>query len=69
MMRFFAIEHILMMVVAIILMHIGKAQARKQIGDKAKHRRTLIFYLIALIIILVAIPWPIRNIGESSHWF
>jgi hypothetical protein len=67
--RFFAVEHMAGMLVAIILMHIGKAQARKPIGDKAKHRRTLIFYLLALLIILVSIPWPFRHVGIGSHWY
>ena len=66
-MRFFAIEHITMMLIAIILIHVGKAQGKKAISDKAKHRRTVIFYLIALIIILVAIPWPFRQLG--GHWY
>ena len=67
--RFFAIEHITMMLIAIILMHIGKAQARKAIPDKSKHRRTIIFYTLALLIILIAIPWPFRSIGAASNWF
>jgi hypothetical protein len=67
--RFFAIEHITMMLIAIILIHIGKVQAKKPISDKAKHKRTVIFYLIALIIILVSIPWPFREVGAGSGWF
>ena len=67
--RFFAVEHITMMLIAIILMHIGKAQARKAIPDKSKHRRTIIFYTLALLIILIAIPWPFRSIGAASHWY
>ena len=67
--RFFAIEHITMMLIAIILIHIGKVQGKKPISDRAKHKRTLIFYLLALIIILVSIPWPFRTIGAGSHWF
>lgn len=67
--RFFAIEHISMMIIAIILLHIGKAQGRKAISDRAKHRRTLVFYLLALLIILVSIPWPFRQIGAASHWY
>ena len=67
--RFFAIEHITMMVIAIILIHIGKVQGKKAISDKAKHKRTLIFYLLALIIILISIPWPFRGIGIGSHWY
>ena len=67
--RFFAVEHFAGMLVAIILLHIGKAQGKKAISDKSKHRRTLIFYLLALLIILVSIPWPFRAIGASSHWY
>jgi hypothetical protein len=57
------------MLIAIVLIHIGKAQARKPIGDKAKHRRTMIFYFIALLIILITIPWPFRAIVPWSGWY
>ncbi len=68
-MRFFAIEHLAGMLIAIVLIHIGKAQGKKAIGDKAKHRRTMIFYLVALLIILASIPWPFREIGAASGWY
>lgn len=67
--RFFAVEHTIGMLIAIVLIHIGKAQARKAIGDQAKHRRTMIFYFLALLIILVSIPWPFRAIGAWSGWY
>jgi protein-S-isoprenylcysteine O-methyltransferase Ste14 len=67
--RFFAIEHLTGMVIAIVLLHIGKAQGKKAISDSSKHRRTLIFYLLALLIILISIPWPFRQIGAGSHWY
>jgi hypothetical protein len=66
--RFFTMEHTVGMLIAIILIHVGKAQARKRISDSAKHKRTLIFYLLALLIILASIPWPFRQIGAASHW-
>jgi len=62
--RFYAVEHTLGMLIAIILLHIGKAQSRKSIGDRAKHRRTLIFYSLGLLIILISIPWPFREVGQ-----
>lgn len=65
--RFYAVEHLVGMLIAIVLLHIGKAQAKKPIGDRAKHRRTVIFYSLALLIILVMIPWPFRIAG--AHWF
>ena len=67
--RFFAVEHITAMLIAIILMHIGKVQGKKAISDKAKHKRTVIYYLLALIIILISIPWPFREIGSVSGWY
>jgi hypothetical protein len=67
--RFFAIEHLTGMVIAVVLLHIGKAQGKKAISDKAKHRRTVVFYLLALLIILISIPWPFRQVGVGSHWY
>ena len=66
--RFFAFEHPVGMLIAIILLHIGKVQGRKAISDKAKHRRTLLFYFIALLIILLSIPWPFRQ-QVGGHWY
>jgi hypothetical protein len=67
--RFFAVEHFAGMILAAILIHIGKTQGRKHIPDKAKHRRTVIFYTLALLIILVSIPWPFREIGAGRGWY
>ena len=67
--RFFAVEHLAVMLIAIILIHIGKEQGRRPIGDRAKHRRTMIFYLVALLIILASIPWPCREIFANRGWF
>ncbi|HVG40311.1 MAG TPA: hypothetical protein VM888_01775 [Chitinophagaceae bacterium] len=67
--RFYAIEHLVGMLIAIVLIHVGKAQSRKNISDKAKHSRTLIFYTLALLIILASIPWPFRAIGVGRGWY
>jgi hypothetical protein len=67
--RFFAVEHITAMLIALILIHIGKAQAKKSISDSAKHRRTVIYYLVALIVILLSIPWPFMQSGAGRGWY
>ena len=67
--RFYIIEHLAGMLIAIILIHIGKTQGRKKMSDRAKHRRTMIFYLVALLIILASIPWPFREIGAGRSWY
>ena len=66
--RFFAVEHLLGMVIAIILIHVGYSYSKKNVADSVKHKRTLLFYGLALLIILISIPWPFReNIGRP--WF
>lgn len=64
--RFFTIEHIFMMLIAIVLITIGRIKSKKMVGAD-RHRTVLYFYTMALIIIIVAIPWPFRNLG--SGWF
>ncbi len=55
--RFYAVEHILMMVIALVLVHIGRSKTKKAVAPWKKHRAAAIFYGIALLLILAAIPW------------
>ncbi len=55
--RFYAVEHILMMVVALILVHIGRAKLKRATSGKKKFMMASVFYTLAIIIILAAIPW------------
>lgn len=69
MLRFFAIEHTTGMLIAIILIHIGRSVDKKNIPDLMKHKRTLLIYGLALLIILISIPWPFRMVGAGRAWF
>jgi len=55
--RFWAVEHITMMTIAIALAHIGSGRIRKGADDKAKHRAAAIFFTLALAIMISSIPW------------
>ena len=66
--RFWAIEHPVGMLIAIILITVGRRQSKAPIADGSKHKRTFWYYLIALIIILATIPWPFRE-GVARPWF
>jgi hypothetical protein len=55
--RFYAVEHILLMLIALVLVHIGRSKSKKAKVPFHKHRISAIFFSIALILILVAIPW------------
>ncbi|WP_346315991.1 hypothetical protein [Chitinophaga sp. YIM B06452] len=64
--RFFTVEHTLMALVAIALVHIGRSKIKKLTDDGKKHRTALIFFLLALVLLLAAIPWPGREaIGRA----
>ncbi len=65
--RFYAIEHIFGMLVAIVLITIGRGAAKKKIPDLAKFKKSFWFFLVALIIILATVPWPFR-IGIGRPW-
>lgn len=65
--RFYAVEHIFGMLVAIVLITIGRGASKKNISDLAKHKRTFWFILVALVIILATIPWPFRA-GIARPW-
>lgn len=65
--RFFTVEHTLGMLIAIALITIARIKGKK-IADAAKrHKLTFTYYLIALILIFVSIPWPFRGFGNG--WF
>lgn len=53
--RYWLVEHISMMLIAVVLITMARVTAKKMTDAVAKHKRLFIFNLIALIIILVAI--------------
>jgi hypothetical protein len=55
--RFWAVEHVAGMVVASALLHVGRARARKA-PDVKRHRIIAIFFGLALLAVLLSIPWP-----------
>jgi fucose permease len=59
--RFFTMEHALMMVIAWILVHVGRVAVKKSVTPAGKHKKALIFFGIAILLILAAIPWPFRE--------
>jgi hypothetical protein len=55
--RFWLVEHISVMILAVVLAHIGRSRAKKAETDSAKHKQIAIFFTIALIAIFAATPW------------
>jgi len=67
--RFFSVEHALMMIIAWLLVHVGRSMVKRSDTDTQKHKRTLIYFGIALLIILAMIPWPFRQPGIGRQLF
>jgi len=59
--RFFAVEHLVGMLIAVILVHIGYSATKKAATDQQKFNKAFWCFLIALIVILASIPWPFRE--------
>src|SRR5690554_4197949 len=64
--RFYTVEHILLMVVAIIFITLGRKKAEKHPVPANRHKLILRYYGLGLIIIFISIPWPfIYNVGAG----
>jgi hypothetical protein len=59
--RFWAVEHPTMMILALVLVHVGRVMSKRAKDDAKRNRLTLVFSGIALAILLVAIPWPFSH--------
>lgn len=55
--RFYAVEHLTLMLIAIILVHIGRVKTKKAVGSRAKFGTALLFFGVAYVLILAGIPW------------
>ena len=69
--RFFTMEHSVMMIIAIALITIGRVSSRKASTDAAKFKKAFTFFFIALLVILVSIPWPFLQVAKDAAigWF
>ena len=66
--RFWKYEHIGTMIVAIVLITVGRAMAKRAKEERRKQFLIGVFFLIALALILWAIPWPMTELGHGREW-
>ncbi len=60
--RFWAVEHIFVMVIAAVLVQIGRIKIKKASEDRSKFKAMAVFFLIALILVLSRIPWDAERL-------
>ncbi|WP_207421400.1 hypothetical protein [Desertivirga brevis] len=61
---FFRYLHLLLMLIAITVITIGSAKAKRANTDKAKHRIMLSWFGAGLLLIVTAIPWPFSPLAK-----
>lgn len=66
--RFFTMEHLVMMLIAITLITVAYSGAKRMNDSKRQHKRIFTLFLIALILILASIPWPFRGSLGVQNW-
>ncbi len=64
--RFFTVEHLIGMLIAIALITIGRIKGKKITESARRHKMTFWYFFIALIIMIASIPWPFRSFAEAA---
>lgn len=67
--RFWTIEHISVMIIAIIFITLGYSLSKRAVNDSDKHKKVALFFGLGLLLILIRIPWPFMEIGQGRGWF
>ncbi len=66
--RFFGLEHASVMFLAIVVVSIGSAKAKRKKSDYEKYRTMTIWFLIGLILILSSIPWSFSPLVSRPNF-
>lgn len=64
---FFGVIHIALMLLAIVLVTIGSAMAKRKPTDVQKLKTMYMWFGLALLIIFIAIPWPFSPLVQRPY--
>ena len=64
MLRFYAVEHLAGMLLAVVIAQVGFSISKRARTDRGKFLRAAIAYSIAALLILASIPWPFMKYGR-----
>ena len=65
--RYWTVEHLTAMIIAIILVTIGHSRSKKAALPEAKHKTIAIFYTLGLVIIIATILLSSRGLLGMTH--
>jgi hypothetical protein len=65
---FYSLIHAFIMLLAIVILTIGSAKAKRMQTDSEKFKTMLTWFLIAFILIFCAIPWPFSPLSNRPYF-
>lgn len=65
---FYGVFHIACMVISVLLITIGAAKAKRANTDLNKHKQIALWFGIATLLILIAIPWPFNPYASRPYF-
>ncbi len=67
--RFWVSEHVIPMLGALVLTHVGYVFARRSESEEAKYRWVAVVFGLAMLIVLFSIPWPFSRVARPFFRF
>lgn len=65
---FFGFQHVAAMTVAVVVLTIGSALAKRQPSSPTKFRTMALWFTVALLLIFLAIPWPFSPLANRPYF-
>lgn len=66
--RFFGMEHITMMLIAITIITVGSIRAKRQASHHDKFKTMALWYSVGLLLILMSIPWGFPPLVDRPYF-
>ncbi|GAB3937298.1 hypothetical protein [Mucilaginibacter myungsuensis] len=64
---FFKYIHIALMLLAVVLISSGSSMAKRKTADRDKFETMMIWFITALVLIFLAIPWPFSPLAGRPY--
>ncbi|MES2615764.1 MAG: hypothetical protein V4591_10150 [Bdellovibrionota bacterium] len=63
--RYWVVEHAFSLFIFVVLIQVGFSISKRASNSTKKHKTMLIFAVIAFILLMASIPWPMREYGRA----
>lgn len=65
---FFGVLHVVLMVMAIVVLTVGSALAKRRPAAPARFRTMALWFTAALLLMLLAVPWPFSPLASRPYF-